>query len=65
MYVFDMSCSRKEGYEDGLKEGEALGEKNSKIEIAKNMLRENIDIEVISKVTELTQEEIEKLKLDI
>ena len=43
-------------------EGEAKGEKNKSIEIAKNMLKENIDIELISKVTGLNPEEIEKLK---
>ena len=49
---------RYSGYIDGMAEGEAKG----KTEIAKNMLKENIDIELISKVTGLSQEEIEKLK---
>ena len=49
---------RYSGYIDGKAEGK--NERN--IEIAKNMLKENIDIELISKVTGLNPEEIEKLK---
>ena len=45
---------RYSGYVDGKAEG--------KNEIAKNMLKENINIELISKVTGLSLEEIEKLK---
>jgi len=37
------------------------GKKERNIEIAKNMLKENIDTDMIEKVTGLTQEEIEKL----
>ena len=55
-----------DGKADGMVEGEAKGKvagKNERnIEIAKNMLKENIDIELISKVTGLNPEEIEKLK---
>ena len=36
--------------------------KNGKIEIAKEMLNENMSIEMIMKLTKLTREEIEKLK---
>lgn len=43
---------------DGIAEGEA----KCKTEIAKNMLKENVNIELISKVTGLSLEEIEKLK---
>ena len=49
---------RESGYTDGMKDGEEKGKK----EIAKNMLKENMPIEVISKLTGLLQEEIEKLK---
>lgn len=38
------------------------GEKNKQFEIAKNMLSKNTDIEFISEVTGLTQEEINRLK---
>lgn len=44
--------------EDGIKEGI----EKSRKEIAKNMLKEKISIEVISKATGLTKEEIESLK---
>ena len=49
---------RKEGKEEGLKEGI----NQTKIETAKNLLAENIDINIISKATGLLVEEIEKLK---
>ena len=49
---------RESGYTDGMKDGAEKGKK----EIAKNMLKENMPIEVISKLTGLLQEEIEKLK---
>ena len=43
-------------------EGHAEGSKQEKIEIAKNMIKENTDIEFICKVTGLTKEEIESLR---
>ena len=39
-----------------------LHEKEEKIEIAKNMLKENFDISMISKITNLTEEEITALE---
>jgi len=51
-----------EGIEQGTKQGLEQGSRQEKIEIAKNMLNENMDIEIISKVTGLTKEEIETLK---
>ena len=39
---------------------EGIGQRN--IEIAKNMINKNIDINIISEVTGLTIEEIENLK---
>ena len=50
-----------EGLEEGRAKGKAEGEKVKQIEIAKKMKSMNIDIEVISKSTDLTKEEIEKL----
>ena len=41
--------------------GQKDGKKNEKIEIAKKMKKDNIDIETIIKYTNLTKEEIEKL----
>ena len=38
------------------------GKRQQSIKIAKNMLKENVNIDFISKITELSIEEIEKLK---
>ena len=55
-----------DGKADGMVEGEAKGKaagKNERnIEIAQNMLKENVNIELIIKVTGLSIDEIEKLK---
>ena len=52
----------RQGEKKGMAEGEAKGEKNKSIEIAKNMLKENVEKTLISKVTGLSLEEIENLK---
>ena len=51
--------------EDGLKRGFNNGVNHEKTEIAKNMLKENITLDVISKCTGLSLEEIEKIKEDL
>ena len=43
------------------RDGKKEGAREKQIEIAKNMLKENMDIEIIIKITRLTKEEIEKL----
>jgi predicted transposase/invertase (TIGR01784 family) len=48
----------RRGYENGLKSGS----KKEKIKIAKKMLKEGSELEFIQKITDLTKEEIEKLK---
>ena len=50
----NLKCARRKGIEEGIEK--------QKIETAKKMLAEKIDIELIMKITELTKEEIEKLK---
>ena len=45
-----------------LKEANEAGKKEEKIAIAKNMLLENISLEIIQKVTELSKEEILNIK---
>lgn len=50
------------GKKEGKKEGKQEGKQEEKIEIAKKMLKEHFDLETIMKITELTKEEIEKLK---
>ena len=47
--------------DEGIKEGEKLGLEKGKIEIAKKMKAEKLELEIIMKMTELTKEEIEKL----
>ena len=53
---------KDEGYEEGLQQGYENGTKEKSMEIARNMLKENIDINVIIKCTNLTKEEIEQLE---
>lgn len=43
-------------------EGKSEGEKNKSIEIAKNLLKQNISIDIIEKATGLIKEQIEELK---
>lgn len=72
----DLALAKQEAREEGLKEGRAEGraegreegrEEGSKqktIEIAKNLLKMNISIDDISKATELSIDEINKLNED-
>jgi len=52
---------KKEGINIGKKEGLRDGEKNKAIEIAKGMKQLKMDIKVISKLSGMSVEEIEKL----
>lgn len=52
---------RREGEAIGRKEGEKKGREESKKEIANKLMKENISIEVIQKVTGLTKEELENI----
>lgn len=52
----------KQGVKQGVKQGIAEGRKNACFKIAKNMLEVGTSIEEISKITELTFEEIKNLK---
>lgn len=49
---------RELGHEEGLKEGT----QKTKEETAKKMLQDNLDLNIISKYTDLSVEEVEKLK---
>lgn len=51
----------EKGIEQGLEQGIEQGQQNKSIEIAKEMLKNEEDIEKIIKYTKLTREEIEKL----
>ena len=43
-------------------EGKTEGKRDKTIEIVKNMLKENFEISMISKITNLTEEEITALE---
>ena len=51
----------KEGKEEGIKEGREEGAKQNSCDIAKRMLEKGIDIETISELTGLTENEISEL----
>ena len=59
-YALDVAL--KETSEKSKKEGKIEGKKERNIEIAKNLLKENVDLNIISKTTGLSLEELEKLK---
>lgn len=50
------------GIEVGTERGFSLGISQGKIDVAKNLIDENINIKTIMNVTGLTQEEIESLR---
>ena len=51
----------KAGRKEGKKEGKLIGAMQSKIEIAKQMLKENFDIESIIRITKLDRRKVEDL----
>ena len=51
----------KEGKEQGLKEGKEQGRKENNTEIIKEMIKQNLSIDIIEKITHLSKEEIEKI----
>jgi predicted transposase/invertase (TIGR01784 family) len=54
--------AKAEGRTQGRAEGRAEGEKHNQIETAKRMLNENLSAELISKLTGLSQDEVDKLR---
>ena len=52
------------GIQKGIQQGIQQGIENNKIEIAKNMLNKNMKINVISEITGLTKEKIEKIVIE-
>ncbi len=55
----------KEGKEEGRKEGREEGAKQKSFDIAQRMLEKGIDIETISELTGLTEEEVSRLKKEM
>ena len=68
-YNTNMKGSKNEGIKIGRIEGEKIGriegEKESKKGIAKNMLKEKLDLQLISKVTGLSVDEIHVLEQNL
>jgi len=59
--VQGIEIGKTEGIEIGEARGEARGEDKATIRIAKNMLKEGASIDLIMKVSGLTNKQIEKL----
>lgn len=57
-----INTARVEGIEEGIKKGIKEGREKEKILIAKNLLKDGIPIDVVSKNTNLSITELEKLK---
>lgn len=51
----------EQGLQEGIQQGVKKGEKNAKIEIAKKMKEEKVDLETIMKFTGISKKEIEQL----
>ena len=61
-YRDGLSQGKAEGKAEGREEGKAEGKNERNIEIARNMLKDNISVESISKYTDLSINEINSLK---
>lgn len=60
-YLYGNQIMLEEERRLGIEEGIKQGIRENQILIAKNMKKENIDINIINKVTGLSKEDIEKL----
>lgn len=58
----DREQSYNDGYDAGIEKGMETGSRKSKIEIAKSLLKNNIDINIIIDSTGITKEELNKLQ---
>ena len=63
--VLDDGNQLEDTFNDGIRLGMDRGIKQTKIETAQAMLKESCDIELITKVTNLTKEEVQKLKEEL
>lgn len=61
-YIRDQYNIEKTGFERGKSKGKAEGRLDEKKEIARKMLKDNLDLALIMQYTSLTKEEIENLK---
>ena len=58
----EYAAAESRGIEKGMAKGMAKGMEKRNIEIAKNLLKDNIPINIISKSTGLSEEQIKGLK---
>ena len=56
---------RKEGKEEGIKEGRAEGSKDERSKIAINLIRLGASCEIIAQATDLSEEEVSRLKKEL
>ncbi len=61
-YYRDLKNSLDSAKEEGVIEGIEKGIEKGKVEVAKNLIENNVSIEIIMKSTGLTKEQIERLK---
>ena len=62
LYKYEIwKMDQKELIKEAREEGEEKGKKENQVKIVKSMLKENMSIDIISKVTGLSKEEIEKI----
>ena len=57
-----IDTAKQKGIEEGMKKGMEKGMNQKALDIARNMLVDGVDINLIMKYSGLTQEQIEKLK---
>ena len=58
-----VDTAKREGIAEGMEKGMELGMNQKALDIARNMLADGVDINLIMKYSGLTQEQIEKLKI--
>ena len=51
----------EEGEKRGVKKGEKIGERNKSIEIAKNLLNDQVPVDAVASYTGLSREEVLRL----
>jgi predicted transposase/invertase (TIGR01784 family) len=56
---------RQEGLQEGLQEGRQEGRQEEKLEVARNLLREKMPVDVVSRATGLSLDEINRLAADL
>ena len=61
-YILDQNSIRNSGYREGKEAEEKDGAQKEKIEIAKKLLEQDVNIRTIVTATGLSKEEIEELK---